>query len=157
MNLPTRFGLHYASQGDSENTKAALAEPVVIHRAILGSTERFLGILIEHYAGAFPLWLAPIQATVLPVSEKFSSYGEKVSKELRESGVRVTLDDANETLGKRIRESELQKIPYVLVVGEKEETNGTINIRHYRRGQEGEIGIHSLVEKIKEEIEKKTI
>ncbi len=160
MNLPQRFQLTYAAAGDEtiKNTKKlAQAEPVVIHRAILGSTERFLGILIEHFAGAFPLWLAPVQVSLLPVSEKFINYSKEIFERIRENKIRVEIRDTNETLGKRIREAELQKIPYILVVGKKEEKNGTVNVRHYRRGQEGEVKTETLIEKIKKEIETRAI
>lgn len=146
MNLPKRFALEYVSDDGSKKA------PVVIHRAILGSTERFMGILIEHYAGAFPLWLAPVQAAVLPISEKHSDYADKVKLVLREAGIRAELLPADESLGKRIRGAELQKIPYVLVVGDKEEASGEVSIRHYKRGQEGEMKLEKLVSKLEEEV-----
>ncbi|MFA6354134.1 MAG: threonine--tRNA ligase [Candidatus Paceibacterota bacterium] len=151
MNMPERFDLFCIDErGERERI-------VMIHAAIMGSIERYLSILIEHFAGAFPLWLSPVQATILPVGEKFEKYAKKTLKEFEERGIRTELSDANETLGKRIRESELQKIPYVLVVGEKEENNKTVNVRHYKQGQIGEIGIEKLLEKIKTEILEKTI
>jgi len=100
--------------------------PVVIHRAVLGSTERFMGVMIEHFAGAFPLWLSPVQIKVLPISEKYVGYAEKVRAELENAGMRVELDDSNESLGKRIREAKMEKIPYILVLGEKEVESGTV-------------------------------
>ncbi len=148
---PKRFKLEYVESNGKKKT------PVAIHRVIYGSLERFIAVLIEHFAGAFPLWLAPVQATVLPLSEKFMKYGENVTAMLKHSDIRVELSDANETLGKRIRQAELQKIPYILVVGEKEENNKTVNVRHYRRGQEGEMKIEKLIEKIEKEIREKTI
>ncbi|MBI4086178.1 MAG: threonine--tRNA ligase [Candidatus Liptonbacteria bacterium] len=165
---PKRFKLEYAGSDGRKKT------PVAIHRVIYGSLERFIAVLIEHFAGAFPVWLAPVQAIVLPLSEKFMKYGESVTAMLRHSGIRVELSDANETLGKRIREAELQKIPYILVVGEREEKNNTASVRHYRRkqpafapntstdanasaGREGEMNIEKLVEKIEKEIRDKTI
>jgi threonyl-tRNA synthetase len=110
-------------------------QPVMIHRAMLGSVERFLAILIEQTAGAFPLWLAPVQAVVLPVSEKFAAYGEKVRQALAEGGVRSELDDRNEKLGYRIREAQIQKVPYMLVVGAREEQDGTVAVRR-RAGED---------------------
>ena len=151
FNMPERFELSYT---DEKGTKQ---RPVMIHRAIFGSFERFIGVLIEHFIGALPLWLSPIQAAVLPVSKKQFSYAKKVYKTLEEQGVRTLLPDANETLGKRIREAELQKIPYILVVGEKEQKGNTASVRHYRKGQEGAIKIKKLTEHIREEIGKKTI
>ncbi|MBI2033906.1 MAG: threonine--tRNA ligase [Candidatus Liptonbacteria bacterium] len=147
--LPERFNLAYIDE------KGKKQRPVVIHRAILGSFERFIGILLEHFAGALPLWLAPVQVAVLPVGEKFESYGRKVYDELKTAGIRAELSTANETLGKRIREAEMQKIPYILVVGEKEEEAKNVNVRHYKRGQEREITIGKFLAKIREEIEKK--
>ena len=101
----------------------------MIHRAILGSVERFMSVLIEHYAGDFPLWLAPVQAVILPISEKFGDYGKEVATVLETSGVRFELDDASETLGKRIRNAENQKTPFILIVGEKEVADKTVTIR----------------------------
>jgi threonyl-tRNA synthetase len=147
--MPARFKLSYIDSDGKEKT------PVMIHRAIVGSPERFLGVLIEHYAGAFPLWLTPVQAKILPISQKQESYGKKVLEFLRTERIRAEMDDPNETLGKRIREAEMQKIPYILVLGEKEFNAKTVNVRHYQRGQEGEIEIKSLLEKIRKEIDGK--
>ena len=151
MNLPARFKLEYI---DSDGAKK---QPVVIHRAILGSTERFMGILIEHFAGAFPLWLAPVQARVLAISEKHQKYAEKITRALKHESIRVELTESNETLGKRIREAQLQKIPYILVVGDKEMGNATIAVRHRERGDEGEIKTDILLQKIQKEIKEKTL
>lgn len=151
MNLPKRFELEYT---DEEGKKK---QPVVIHRAILGSTERFLGILIEHFAGAFPLWLAPVQVSILPVGEKFTDYAEKLKQVLEMNGLRAELSAANETLGRRIREAELQKIPYVLVVGEKEESANEVSVRHYKRGQEGTLKFEEFTKKLLKEILSKAI
>ena len=156
---PQRFGLKYTAKDGSAKT------PIAIHRVIYGSLERFIGILIEHFAGAFPLWLSPVQAVVLPVSEKFTNYGKELFEKIRDNKIRVEIRDTNETLGKRIREAELQKIPYVLVVGEKEETNGTVNVRHPSlfkerapgRYLDGEKNIDELIEEMQEEIKNKAI
>lgn len=126
---------------------------VMIHAAIMGSIERFLSVIIEHYAGAFPTWLSPVQAIILPVSEKFAGYGEEIRETLRGIGVRAEISALDETLGKRIRGAEMSKIPYILVVGEKEENDGTVSVRHYHRGQEGVIPNIELLRKIQEEIE----
>jgi len=123
FSMPQRFGASYIDNKGEKQT------PVMVHRAILGSLERFIGVLVEHYAGAFPVWLSPVQAMIIPIGEKFNTYGEKVLQELKDAGIRAEIDESNETLGKRIRSAELQKIPYVLVVGEKEETDGSVAVR----------------------------
>ncbi|MBW8877856.1 MAG: threonine--tRNA ligase [Acidobacteria bacterium] len=127
--MPQRFGLKYVAADGAEH------QPVMIHRAMLGSVERFLAILIEQTAGAFPLWLAPVQAVVLPVSEKFAGYGERVRAALAAAGVQVELDDRNEKLGYKIREAQVQKIPYMLVVGAREQEEGTVAVRR-RAGED---------------------
>jgi threonyl-tRNA synthetase len=127
--LPERFELTYID-ADGQPKR-----PVAIHRAILGSFERFVGILTEHYAGAFPTWLAPVQARVLPISEKHLEYGRTVHARLRAAGVRAELDDRNEKLGYRIRDAQVHKVPYMLVVGERERGDGTVSLRH-RSGEE---------------------
>ncbi len=146
-----RFSLTYHDNEGKDNN-----EVFVIHRAPLSTHERFMAFLIEHYAGAFPVWLSPVQAIILPVSEKFAEYGEEIRETLRASGIRAEMSELDQTLGKRIRESEMKKIPYVLVVGEKEQTEGTVSIRHYSRGQEGTLATSDLVAKIQEEITQKT-
>ena len=147
MNLPKRFELEYT------DGSGAKKQPIVIHRAILGSTERFLAILIEHFGGAFPLWLAPIQISVIPVSEKHLDYAKKIVGELQ--NYRVTTLEENETLGKKIRSSELQKIPYILVVGDKETAENSVNVRHYKKGVLGTMAMEKLVKEINGEIENK--
>jgi threonyl-tRNA synthetase len=127
--MPQRFGLSYVAPDGAER------QPVMIHRAMLGSVERFLAILIEQTAGAFPLWLAPVQAMVLPISEKFAAYGETVRARLAAAGVRVELDERNEKLGYRIREAQVQKVPYMLVVGAREQEDGTVSVRR-RAGED---------------------
>jgi len=122
--VPERFQLEYI---DSDGQPK---RPVVIHRAIFGSYERFIGILTEHYAGAFPTWLAPVQARVLPVSEKHTAWARSVHERLRAARVRAELDDRNEKLGYRIRDAQLRKVPYMLVVGEREAQHGTVSLRH---------------------------
>ncbi len=145
MNLPKRFALTYIDETGAE------AQPVVIHRAILGSTERFLGILIEHFAGKFPLWLAPLQVQILPVSEKFIDYGKTVLGALRATNLRASLDPANETLGKRIRAAQLAQIPYILIVGDKEVQAQTVSVRHSAKGDLGVMGVEVLIQKLETE------
>ena len=123
FNLPERFDMTYIGQ-DGEAHR-----PYMIHRALLGSMERFMGVLIEHYAGAFPLWLAPVQVVMIPITDRHVPYAEKVAEELRAAGLRVDVDDSNERMNKKIRNAQLQKIPYMLVVGDKEEENGTVAVR----------------------------
>jgi threonyl-tRNA synthetase len=127
--MPRRFNLSYVGADGGEHV------PVMIHRAMLGSIERFMAILIEQTAGAFPLWLAPVQAVVLPISEKFAEYGEAVRRELAAAGVRTELDARNEKLGYRIREAQVQKVPYMLVVGAREAEDGTVSVRR-RAGED---------------------
>lgn len=148
MNLPERFDLFCI------NEKGEHERIVMIHAAIMGSIERFLSVAIEHFAGAFPVWLAPVQVAVVPVSDKFFAYGEKVRDEMAAAGIRVELAAANDSLGKRIRAAEIMKIPYILVVGEKEEEGGSVAVRS-RKGDEGEIGLEKFLENLKKEIEEK--
>ena len=149
--LPERFNLTYIGADNSEH------RPVMIHRAILGSIERFFGIIIEHFAGAFPLWLAPVQAVVLPLSEKFIGYAEKVTRQLAAEGLRVELDASNEKLGARIRLAQLQKIPYMLVVGEKEEAAGNISVRKRTGGDQGVSSIADFAAGAKELIASRSL
>lgn len=144
--MPKRFDLTYTDEKGKEQ------QPVVVHRSSIGAFERTMAFLIERYAGAFPVWLAPVQAAVLPVGEKFTGYAEKIVNNMREKNIRAELRAADETLGKRIRAAEMEKIPYVLVVGEKEEAAGTVSARHYRRGQDGELKTAEFLEKIEQEI-----
>ncbi|HUL76435.1 MAG TPA: threonine--tRNA ligase, partial [Vicinamibacteria bacterium] len=128
---PTRFALEFIG----EDGKAH--QPVMIHRALLGSLERFFGVLIEHYGGAFPLWLAPVQAVVVPVTEKHQAYAHDVAAELRRKGLRIHVDDRSEKLGYRIREAQVQKVPYMLVVGDKEVEARSVSVRHRHAGDLG--------------------
>ncbi len=149
--MPKRFELVYTDEQGKEQ------QPIVIHRSSIGSFERTMAFLIERYAGAFPLWLAPVQVAILPVGEKFTGYAERVAEVMREKNIRVELRDANETLGKRIRTADMEKIPYVLVAGEKEEGTGTVSIRHYKKGQMGEMNFEKLISQIQAEIENKSL
>src|ERR1700687_795630 len=131
FNLPGRFGLEYVGEDGNRH------QPLMVHRALWGSVERFFGILIEHYAGAFPVWLAPVQVEVLPLSEKFSVYANNVTAELRTAGFRIHVDDRNEKLQAKIRDAQMQKIPYMLIVGAKEAEAGTVSVRHQSKGDLG--------------------
>ena len=129
--LPERFDLKYIGADNAEH------RPVVIHRAIFGSFERFIAILIEHYAGAFPLWLAPVQAIVLPIADRHLAYAASVRDQLRAAGLRVELDERQEKIGYKIREAQLQKVPYMLVVGDREAAEGTVSVRTRARRRPG--------------------
>ncbi|HXH91390.1 MAG TPA: threonine--tRNA ligase [Thermoanaerobaculia bacterium] len=137
--LPERFKLSYIGADNGEH------QPVMIHRAILGSLERFIGIIIEHFAGAFPVWLAPVQASVLPLSEKFLDYGRETAGKLRAAGLRIETDESNEKLGAKIRDAQLRKIPYMLVVGEKEVAAGTVSVRKRTGGDQVSLSIDEFV------------
>ena len=151
-NLPERFKLEYVAEDGTRK------QPFMVHRALFGSMERFFGVLIEHYAGAFPLWLSPVQVAVIPISEKHTDYARKVTEQLKAAGVRVHLDDRNEKMNAKIREHTLQKVPFLLVVGEREAEAGTVNVRV--RGQqqpEGTVPIGQFVERVKKLIADKSV
>ena len=118
----------------------------MLHRAAVGSIERFLGILIEEFMGDFPLWLAPVQARVLPISEKFVDYAKSVERELVNAGVRVEVDESNEKLGYKIRQCELQKVPYLLIVGEKEVADGVVSVRRRKEGDKGSMTVQAFLD-----------
>ena len=145
-NLPERFGLEYTG---SDNQKH---RPVMIHRAPFGSMERFVAVLIEHTAGKFPLWLTPEQVVILPISEKFNDYAWEVSRQLEMQDIRTTVDDRNEKIGRKIRDNELKRIPYLLIVGEKEAANGEISVRKQGEGDKGSMKITTFAEILTEEV-----
>ncbi|MDO8686437.1 MAG: threonine--tRNA ligase [Clostridiales bacterium] len=141
FNLPDRFDLNYITPGGEKR------RPYMIHHAILGSLERFFGILIEHYAGALPLWLSPVQARILPILEKHYTYAEKVKEALEEAGLRCDIDFRNEKIGYRIREAQLEKIPYMLVIGDREEEAGNVAVRSRKEGDLGSISLEDFISK----------
>jgi threonyl-tRNA synthetase len=147
---PENFDLKYIGADNAEH------RPVVIHRAIFGSFERFIAILIEHYAGAFPLWLAPVQAIVLPISDRHQAYARSVRDKLAAAGLRVELDDRQEKIGYKIREAQLQKVPYMLVTGDREAAEGTVSVRSRFAGDLGARSIDAFVAAAKEEIATKS-
>ncbi len=149
MNLPDRFNMTYTGSDGAEH------KVVMIHRTIYGSLERFAGILVEHFAGKFPVWLAPVQVKILTVSEKFNDYGFKVKEILRKSGIRVEIDKSDEKLGYKIRQATMAKSPYIIVLGEKEESDNSVSPRHYHRGEEVTLSIDDFIKQVKEEIENK--
>ena len=146
FQLPLRFNLEYIA-ADGEKHR-----PIMIHRVVFGSIERFIGILIEHFAGAFPTWLSPVQVRVLPISDKYMEYGQKVLAELKAAGIRAEIDTKAEKIGYKIREARLQKIPYMLVVGAKEEEDGVVSVRSRFKGDEGQKDLDAFISDIKEEI-----
>ncbi|MCX6723743.1 MAG: threonine--tRNA ligase [Candidatus Staskawiczbacteria bacterium] len=147
--VPERFGLKYTDSDGKEKT------PICIHRAPLSTHERLIGFLIEHYAGAFPLWLSPVQVAVIPISEKHSEYAIKIAKELKEKNIRAEIKNENETLGKKIRAAEMQKIPYLLILGDKEISANAVAVRARGKGDMGQMTLDAFIDKIKEEIIKK--
>src|SRR5919197_347883 len=145
--MPERFELEYTGADNQEH------RPTMIHRALLGSFERFIGILIEHNAGEFPLWLAPVQALVLPIADRHADYAQQVAAQLREAGLRVELDDRTESVGKKIREGELRKAPYMLILGDKEAEAGEVSVRKHREGDVGAMKLDEFAAKARSEIE----
>ncbi len=151
FNLPARFGLEFVGEDGARH------QPLMVHRALLGSVERFFGILIEHYAGAFPLWLAPTQVEICPVSEKVAEYAKHVYETLKNHGIRVHLDDRNEKLPAKIRDAQMQKVPYMLVVGPKEAEAGSVSVRHRSKGDMGPRPIADVVASLLQEITNRVI
>lgn len=149
FQMPERFDLNYIG-ADGEKHR-----PVMVHRVVFGSIERFIGILTEHYAGAFPAWLAPVQVKVMNITDGQIEYVNKIAKELKKNGIRVELDLRNEKIGYKIREAQLQKVPYMLVLGDKEMNDGNVAVRSRKQGDMGVMGLNEFIEKIKEEIDKK--
>jgi threonyl-tRNA synthetase len=145
-SMPERFALSYTGADNAEH------RPVMIHRALLGSFERFIGIMLEHYAGELPLWLAPVQAIVLPLSDRFNDYGTELQERLRADGLRVELDGRNESVGRKIREAELRKVPYMLVVGEREQDDQTVSVREHRGGDSGSATLEEFSRRLQGEL-----
>jgi threonyl-tRNA synthetase len=140
--MPARFELTYTGADNADHT------PVMIHRALLGSMERFAGILIEHYGGRFPLWLAPVQAVVLPVADRHNEHAAEIAVRLRSQGLRARVDERTESVGRKIRDAELSKAPYMLVVGDKEIESQTVSVRHHGDGDLGALGVEALIERM---------
>jgi threonyl-tRNA synthetase len=145
--MPERFELEYTGADNAEH------RPVMIHRALLGSFERFIGILIEHYAGEFPLWLAPVQALVLPIADRHVPYAQRVASELAEIGLRVEVDERTESVGRKIRDAELRKVPYMLVVGDQEEQSEHVAVRRHREGDAGSVPVGEFVRRALEQVQ----
>jgi threonyl-tRNA synthetase len=148
--MPERFELTYTGADNAEH------RPVMIHRALMGSFERFIGILIEHYAGEFPLWLAPVQAMALPIADRHIDAAQEVVRTLRESGLRAEADDRTESVGRKIRDAELRKAPYMLVIGDREASEGTVAVRRHGAGDQGSVRVAELVERLVAERDART-
>jgi threonyl-tRNA synthetase len=151
FTLPRRFGLEYIGEDNKPH------QPIMVHRALYGSIERFFGILIEHYAGAFPIWLAPVQAIVLPITDKQNEYAKGLVKQLEDAGIRATLDERNEKVNFKIREAQLQKIPFMLVVGGREAENGQVSVRNRKHGDQGVKPVADTIAAIRALIDSKAV
>jgi threonyl-tRNA synthetase len=151
FNLPQRFELEYVGE-DGERHR-----PVMVHRALFGSVERFFGVLIEHYAGAFPMWLAPVQVGLVPISEKHLEYAESVKKKLEAAGLRVELDGRNEKMNAKVREFALQKVPFVLIMGDKEAAAEAVSVRTRGKGDEGSVALTAFLDRAKGLVESKGV
>ena len=145
-NLPERFKLEYTAEDNSKRT------PVMIHRAPFGSLERFTAVLIEHTAGHFPLWLTPDQVAILPISEKFNDYAQKVRQYLDKQGVRALVDDRNEKIGRKIRDNELKRVPYMVIVGEKESAESLVSMRKQGGGEQATMKMEEFAQRINAEV-----
>jgi len=151
FTLPRRFGLEYVADDGKKH------EPVMVHRALYGSIERFFGILVEHYAGAFPVWLAPVQVVVLPITDRQAEYAKKIHEQLAAAGVRVELDDRKEKVNLKIREAQLQKIPYMLVVGDREAEAGTVSVRHRKHADMGVKPLDEFISTLRQQVDSKSV
>ena len=149
--MPQRFGLKYIGPDNAEHC------PVVVHRAIFGSFERFIALLIENYAGAFPLWLAPVQAVLLPIADRHMAYAEQVRQQLADGGLRVELDGRQEKIGYKIREAQLQKVPYMLVIGDREAGDGTVSVRGRTVGDLGPKPVAEFLQSALDDVERKRV
>ena len=148
--MPDRFGLTYTGADNAEH------QPVMIHRALMGSYERFIGILLEHYAGELPVWLAPVQAIVLPIADRHNDYAESVRAQVHAAGLRAERDDRTESVGRKIRDAELRKIPYMLVVGDREQEAGEVGLREHGRGDAGTMAVQAFIDRLRSEVESRS-
>jgi len=150
-NMPARFELAYTGADNAEH------RPVMIHRALMGSYERFIGILLEHLRGELPPWLAPVQAIVLPIADRHVEYGGAVAKRLRDAGLRAELDDRTESVARKIREAELRKVPYMLIVGDREQGSDQVGLREHRRGDAGSVGVQEFVQRLQSAVKSRSM
>ncbi|MDC0205774.1 threonine--tRNA ligase [Nitrospinae bacterium] len=151
FNLPEKFDISYVEEDGQRH------QPIMLHRALMGSLERFFGCLIEHYAGAFPLWLAPVQVILLPITDKHAKYAEKIAQQIEESGIRVEKDLRNEKIGFKIREAQIQKIPYMIILGDKEVESSTLGVRRRRSKETRNLNLKMFLDEVNEAVEKRTI
>jgi threonyl-tRNA synthetase len=151
FTLPRRFGLEYIAEDGKSH------QPIMVHRALYGSIERFFGILIEHYAGAFPVWLAPVQAVVLPITDKQNDYAQQVQTKLLAAGIRAEMDTRSEKVNFKIREAQLQKIPYMLVVGGREAEADRVSVRNRKHGDQGVRSVDEFLAEIRQRIDSKAV
>jgi threonyl-tRNA synthetase len=151
FNLPERFELEYIADDNQKH------RPVMVHRALFGSVERFFGVLIEHYAGAFPLWLAPVQVTVLPITDRVNEYADSIAAELRNAGFRVESNTKSDKIGAKIRDAQMQKIPYMLVLGDKEVEDGKVAVRERKQGDIGTMSLAEFKEMIAQQRELRSL
>ncbi len=149
--LPERFELEYIGEDGQKH------RPVMLHRVVLGSIERFIGVITEHFAGKFPLWLSPVQAVILPIAERHHAYAQQLQQQLEAAGLRVECDTRSEKIGYKIREAQLQKTPYMLVVGDKEQEDGTVSVRHRKDGDLGSMALQAFIHKAQAEVASKEI
>jgi threonyl-tRNA synthetase len=143
------FKLHYTTEDNTIET------PLIIHRAPLGTHERFIGFLLEHYAGKLPLWLAPIQVKILPISDKFMDYAKEVLQKAKNADIRIEIDERHEKIGRKIRDTELQRIPYMLIIGEKEVAEGKVSVRRQGKGDTGAVSVDEMIAELTAEIKER--
>ncbi len=151
FNMPERFDVTYMGEDNKEH------QPIMIHRALLGSLERFIGCLIEHYAGAFPTWIAPLQVLVIPIADRHVPYAKEVNKSLAKDGIRTRVDFRTESVSKKIRDAQMRKVPYMLVLGDEEEQSQTVALRERVAGDKGKMALSEFIKRIKKQIEDKTV
>ena len=150
FTLPRRFNLEYIAEDGKKH------QPLMVHRALYGSIERFFGILVEHYAGAFPVWLAPVQVAVLPITDRNLPYAREVAGKLEEAGLRVTVDERSEKVNLKIRDAQMQKVPYMLVLGDREAANGQVAVRNRKLGDLGVQPLGDFIQGVKSLVEAKS-
>jgi threonyl-tRNA synthetase len=151
FNLPDRFELEYIGEDNKPH------RPVMVHRALFGSIERFFGVLIEHYAGAFPMWLAPVQVAVLPITDRINEYAEKIGQELRAAGLRVEVNVRSDKIGAKIRDAQMQKVPFMLVLGDREVEQGKVAVRERSKGDTGAMSLEEFKEMARRLVETRAL